>query len=110
MYSYDCHESAQNSVYFLNGFLLDGQPVRIEMDWGFSEGRQYGRAPNGGQRRHYLNEIKSENNNRYNRNDRRRGGNYNRNPHNRRWNDYSEDRRRERDYYDDDREDKRRRY
>ena len=29
------------------------------MDWGFSEGRQFGRAKNGGQVRHYVNEVKN---------------------------------------------------
>ncbi len=29
------------------------------MDWGYSDGRQYGRASNGGQMRHYINDIKN---------------------------------------------------
>lgn len=111
---FNSHEAAQNAVSFLNGFLLDKQPIRIEMDWGFSEGRQYGRAPNGGQRRHYLNKIKSENDGRYQRRDHRRGGGNNRNNRNRDWNDLRPqgDRRRERRdvNYDDRESDKRRRF
>ena len=69
---FESHEVAENAVYFFSGLKIDGQPIRIEMDWGFSDGRQYGRAVDGGQMRHFLNGLKSTNNGR----DRKNGGNY----------------------------------
>lgn len=57
--SFDTHEAAQYAVDYLSGLKLDGQTIRVEMDWGYSDGRQYGRASNGGQMRHYINDIKN---------------------------------------------------
>ncbi len=34
---------------FLNGTLVDERPIRVDIDWGFVEGRQYGRGRSGGQ-------------------------------------------------------------
>lgn len=115
IFSYNCHEDAQNAVHYLNGFLLDNNHIRIEMDWGFSEGRQYGRAPNGGQRRHYLSKLQGESDDRsQGRRDHRRGGGFNRGYRNREWNEPrpGSDRRREKrdSFHDDRRDDKRRRY
>ena len=43
----------------MSGLKIDGRPIRVEMDWGFSDGRQYGRAVDGGQMRYYINDIKN---------------------------------------------------
>lgn len=40
---------AEDSVAFLNGTLLDERPIRVDIDWGFMEGRQFGRGKSGGQ-------------------------------------------------------------
>jgi nuclear cap-binding protein subunit 2 len=48
---YYTHEDAVSAVHFLNGSKLDGRVVRIDLDPGFEEGRQYGRGLDGGQRR-----------------------------------------------------------
>ena len=53
------HEAAQFAVDYITGLVIDDQVIRVEMDWGFSDGRQYGRAKNGGQVRHYVNEVKN---------------------------------------------------
>ena len=34
---------------FLNGTLVDERAIRVDLDWGFVEGRQYGRGRSGGQ-------------------------------------------------------------
>ena len=57
--SFESHTVAQYAVDFLSGLKIDGRPIRVEMDWGFSDGRQYGRAADGGQMRYYINDIKS---------------------------------------------------
>ena len=98
---FDTHEAAQLSVDYLSGLKLDGQTIRVEMDWGYSDGRHYGRASNGGQMRHYINDIKNSGKNysiRYSNHNDRRGYHDNR--------DYY----RKRDREGADREDKRRRY
>lgn len=41
----------------MSGLKIDGMNIRVEMDWGFSDGRQYGRAMDGGQIRHYVKTI-----------------------------------------------------
>jgi nuclear cap-binding protein subunit 2 len=48
---YYAHKDAVAAVHFLNGSKLDGRVVRIDLDPGFEEGRQYGRGLDGGQRR-----------------------------------------------------------
>lgn len=48
---YETHEEAVHAVYVLNGCKLDGRLIRIDLDPGFEEGRQYGRGVSGGQRR-----------------------------------------------------------
>ena len=83
------------------------KPIRIEMDWGFSEGRQYGRAPDGNQRRHYLNSIKNDNEhrqrhiNRRNGNYQNRNGNYRRDDHYGNYQHQNYNRRRDRNYDND---------
>jgi len=34
---------------YINGMTLDDRPVRADFDWGFKEGRQFGRGRSGGQ-------------------------------------------------------------
>lgn len=48
---YSRRSDALNSVFFLNGAKLDGRKIRIDLDPGFEEGRQFGRGVDGGQRR-----------------------------------------------------------
>lgn len=43
--------SADSAVAFFRDFLLDGHPITIDKDIGFSEGRQYGRGVFGGSMR-----------------------------------------------------------
>uniref|UniRef100_A0A7S3PEK5 Nuclear cap-binding protein subunit 2 n=1 Tax=Aplanochytrium stocchinoi TaxID=215587 RepID=A0A7S3PEK5_9STRA len=43
-----------NAQKLLNGTILDGQVLKVEIDPGFREGRQYGRARSGGQVRDEL--------------------------------------------------------
>lgn len=33
------------SVKYLNGTVIDGRIIRVDIDWGFEEGRQYGAFP-----------------------------------------------------------------
>jgi len=46
---YTTRREAEDCVKFLNGARLDDRDVRIDFDWGFEEGRQYGRGKSGGQ-------------------------------------------------------------
>lgn len=34
---------------YVNGTMLDDRPIRVDFDWGFVEGRQFGRGRSGGQ-------------------------------------------------------------
>ena len=43
--------SAKRAVNFLNSSILDSREIRVDWDTGFTEGRQYGRGRNGGQKR-----------------------------------------------------------
>mmetsp|Transcript_12940 Transcript_12940/g.24651 ORF Transcript_12940/g.24651 Transcript_12940/m.24651 type:complete len:217 (-) Transcript_12940:609-1259(-) len=36
-------------VNMLGGSVLDERPIRVDIDWGFQDGRQYGRGKSGGQ-------------------------------------------------------------
>lgn len=47
------HQSAMNAVYFLNETVIDGRNIKVEIDWGFSEGREFGRAKDGSQMRDF---------------------------------------------------------
>lgn len=35
-------EDTEHAVKYLNGTVLDGRIIRVDIDWGFEEGRQYG--------------------------------------------------------------------
>lgn len=46
---YHTHEEALECVRYLNHTKLDDRVIRVDLDPGFSEGRQYGRGMSGGQ-------------------------------------------------------------
>eukprot|EP00242_Pyramimonas_sp_CCMP2087_P013111 CAMPEP_0198212828 /NCGR_PEP_ID=MMETSP1445-20131203/27855_1 /TAXON_ID=36898 /ORGANISM="Pyramimonas sp., Strain CCMP2087" /LENGTH=156 /DNA_ID=CAMNT_0043887375 /DNA_START=257 /DNA_END=723 /DNA_ORIENTATION=- len=46
---YGTREDADSSVNVLGGSILDERPIRVDIDWGFVEGRQFGRGKSGGQ-------------------------------------------------------------
>ena len=43
------HRSATDSVELLHGTKIEGRQIKVELDPGFTEGRQYGRGKTGGQ-------------------------------------------------------------
>ena len=46
---YYTRSDAEDAVKYLNGTYVDERPIRADFDWGFVEGRQYGRGRTGGQ-------------------------------------------------------------
>lgn len=46
---YNTRKDAEDAVKYVGGLTLDDRPVRVDFDWGFEEGRQYGRGRGGGQ-------------------------------------------------------------
>ncbi|PIN11439.1 Nuclear cap-binding protein complex, subunit CBP20 (RRM superfamily) [Handroanthus impetiginosus] len=46
---YYSREDAEDSVKYISGTILDDRPIRVDFDWGFQEGRQWGRGQSGGQ-------------------------------------------------------------
>ena len=40
---------AERAVKYLNGTKLDDREIRIDFDWGYEDGRQFGRGKSGGQ-------------------------------------------------------------
>ncbi|KAL2520211.1 Nuclear cap-binding protein subunit 2 [Forsythia ovata] len=42
-------EDAEDTVKYISGTILDDRPIRVDFDWGFQEGRQWGRGRSGGQ-------------------------------------------------------------
>lgn len=42
-------QDALDAVKYLNGTQLDERPVRVDIDYGFKDGRQFGRGRSGGQ-------------------------------------------------------------
>jgi RNA recognition motif-containing protein len=42
-------QDALAAVRYLNGTSLDERPIRVDIDYGFEEGRQFGRGRSGGQ-------------------------------------------------------------
>lgn len=46
---YYTREDTEDCVKYVNGTMLDDRPIRVDFDWGFVEGRQYGRGRSGGQ-------------------------------------------------------------
>ncbi|KAM0882343.1 hypothetical protein ACQ4PT_032354 [Festuca glaucescens] len=46
---YYSREDAEDAVKYISGTMLDDRPIRVDFDWGFQEGRQWGRGRSGGQ-------------------------------------------------------------
>lgn len=46
---YYSREDAEDAVKYISGTILDDRPIRADFDWGFEEGRQWGRGRSGGQ-------------------------------------------------------------
>eukprot|EP00898_Chlorokybus_atmophyticus_P008362 jgi/Chlat1/8527/Chrsp80S07901 len=46
---YYTRADTEDCVRYLNGTIVDDRPIRVDFDWGFQEGRQYGRGRSGGQ-------------------------------------------------------------
>ncbi|CAK9022941.1 unnamed protein product [Durusdinium trenchii] len=46
---YFTHEQAEQAVNLLNKITLDDRVIRVDLDAGFTEGRQFGRGESGGQ-------------------------------------------------------------
>lgn len=49
MHRFYDHETAMTAVNCLNNSKIDERVIRVEIDWGYSDGRQWGRAANGAQ-------------------------------------------------------------
>lgn len=47
--SYFTRKDAEAAVKYINGSMMDGRSIRVDHDWGFVEGRQFGRGRSGGQ-------------------------------------------------------------
>ena len=76
-------ESAQTAKKALMGTIIDGKEIRVDIDLGFEEGRQYGRGKSGCQRRDEMRKNydpdrpwKKSNNNYRQNNGRNYNGNY----------------------------------
>ena len=46
---YHTRDDAEAAVKYVSGLTMDDRPIRVDFDWGFEEGRQYGRGRGGGQ-------------------------------------------------------------
>lgn len=46
---YYTRRDAEDAVKYLSGTKVDERPIRVDFDWGFVEGRQFGRGRAGGQ-------------------------------------------------------------
>ena len=46
---YYTREDAEDAVKYISGTVMDDRPVRVDFDWGFKDGRQFGRGRSGGQ-------------------------------------------------------------
>ncbi|KAK4749801.1 hypothetical protein SAY87_027250 [Trapa incisa] len=46
---YYSREDTEDAVKYVSGTILDDRPVRVDFDWGFKDGRQWGRGKSGGQ-------------------------------------------------------------
>ncbi|KAJ6734146.1 20 KD NUCLEAR CAP BINDING PROTEIN [Salix purpurea] len=46
---YYSREDTEDAMKFISGTILDDRPIRVDFDWGFQEGRQWGRGRSGGQ-------------------------------------------------------------
>jgi hypothetical protein len=46
---YYSHKAAQSAASYVTGTKLDNRYIRVDIDWGFEPGRQFGRGKTGGQ-------------------------------------------------------------
>ncbi|KAI9086797.1 hypothetical protein K1719_031391 [Acacia pycnantha] len=46
---YYSREDTEDVVKYISGTILDDRPIRVDFDWGFQDGRQWGRGRTGGQ-------------------------------------------------------------
>ncbi|XP_057455550.1 nuclear cap-binding protein subunit 2 [Lotus japonicus] len=46
---YYSREDTEDACKYVSGTILDDRPIRVDFDWGFQEGRQWGRGRSGGQ-------------------------------------------------------------
>ncbi|XVF66777.1 hypothetical protein PTKIN_Ptkin10aG0065600 [Pterospermum kingtungense] len=46
---YYSRDDTEDAVKYISGTILDDRPIRVDFDWGFVEGRQWGRGRSGGQ-------------------------------------------------------------
>ena len=46
---YYTREDAEDAVKYISGTVMDDRPVRVDFDWGYKDGRQFGRGRSGGQ-------------------------------------------------------------
>ena len=46
---YYTRDDTEDCVKYLNGTVLDERPIRVDFDWGYVDGRQFGRGRSGGQ-------------------------------------------------------------
>lgn len=46
---YYTRQDAEDAVKYISGTIMDDRPVRVDFDWGFKDGRQFGRGRSGGQ-------------------------------------------------------------
>eukprot|EP00899_Mesostigma_viride_P026590 jgi/Mesvir1/7115/Mv09219-RA.1 len=46
---YYTREDTEDCVRYINGTVMDDRPIRVDFDWGYEEGRQWGRGSSGGQ-------------------------------------------------------------
>lgn len=46
---YFSHKAAQSAASYITGTKLDNRYIRVDVDWGFQPGREFGRGKTGGQ-------------------------------------------------------------
>ena len=46
---YFSHKAAQSAASYITGTKLDSRYIRVDIDWGFQAGREFGRGKSGGQ-------------------------------------------------------------
>lgn len=46
---YFSHKTAQSAASYITGTKLDSRYIRVDIDWGFQAGREFGRGKSGGQ-------------------------------------------------------------
>lgn len=59
---YYSREEAKSAIDTLNLILFDGNKIRVDWDYGFSDARQFGRGQQGGSRRKEIMQRQQQNN------------------------------------------------